>query len=45
VLADELKKINLTKLQGEPLRKALLTETKRRLKDLNTEIQSATKYF
>jgi alpha-amylase len=45
LLADELKKINLAKLQGEPLRKGLLIETKRRLEVLNTEIQSATKYF
>ncbi len=44
-LAKELEKTALTKLKGEELRKALVNLLKRRLDGLNTEIQSATRYF
>jgi hypothetical protein len=45
VLTSELKKANLAKLEGEDLRKALLKVLRRRLENLSSEIQSATRYF
>jgi alpha-amylase len=45
VLTSELKKTNLAKLEGENLRKALLKVLRRRLENLSSEIQSATRYF
>jgi hypothetical protein len=44
-LADELKKVTAARLEGEHLRKTLLKVVKRRLNDLNAEIQSAIRYF
>jgi len=44
-LTDELKKITATRLEGEHLRKALLKVVKIRLNDLDSEIQSAIRYF
>ena len=45
ILAAALEKIGRAKLQGEPLRKALLKDVKKRSIDLSNEIRSVTKYF
>jgi alpha-amylase len=45
VLTRELKETKLAKLKGELLRKSLLTVLDVRLKELEEEIQTATRYF
>jgi alpha-amylase len=44
-LAEELKKIRLSKTKGEMLRKSLIKTAKERFDELNKQIQTATKYF
>ena len=44
-LGEQLKKIRLSKLVGEPLRKSLIKVTKERYDESGKEIQTATKYF
>jgi hypothetical protein len=44
-LFRHLKKIRLSKLTGEPLRKALNDATKQRFDELKSEARAVTKYF
>jgi alpha-amylase len=44
-LSEQLKKIRLLKLRGEPLRKAMVKVFKERFDELSRQIQTATKYF
>jgi len=44
-LKEELRKIRLSKMKGEILRKSLIKTVKERFDELNKQIQTATKYF
>jgi alpha-amylase len=44
-LAERLEKIRLSKVKDDSLRKSLTRIVKERFKELNTQLQSATKYF
>ncbi len=44
-LAAELKKVRLSKLEGEPLRKTMVRVSKKRFDELSMQMQNATRYF
>jgi alpha-amylase len=45
MLMEKLKKIRLSKIKGETLRKSVIKVAKERFDELNKEMQSAVKYF